>query len=59
MKKTMEVTTMVRINRDKARIDVYIDMLEKKTIVFSEVDKRWKEKVRKELKKRGLEKLAD
>ena len=50
---------MARINRDKARIDVYIDMLEKGTITFSEVDRRWKEKVKKELKNRGLDHLAN
>lgn len=50
---------MVRINRDKARINVYIDMLQNKEIVFSDVDRRWKEKVKKELKNRHLEHLAD
>lgn len=50
---------MARINRDKARINVYIDMLEKETITFAEVDRRWKDKVKKELKKRGLEHLAE
>ena len=50
---------MARINRDKARINVYIDMLEKGTIVFADVDRRWKEKVKKELINRHLEHLAE
>lgn len=50
---------MARINRDKARVDVYIDMLKNKEITFEEVDPRWQEKVRAELINRKMDYLAD
>lgn len=59
MEKTMEVTIMARINRDKARVDVYIDMLKNKEITFDEVDVRWQEKVRTELSNRKMDYLAE
>lgn len=50
---------MVKINRDKVRINVFIDMLQNKEITFSDLDRKWKEKVKKELKNRHLEHLAE
>lgn len=50
---------MAKINRDKVRINVFIDMLKNGEMTFSDLDRKWKEKVKKELKKLGLEHLAD
>lgn len=57
--KTMEVATMSKITLDQAKIDMYINLLERGAVDFSWVHKRWKDRVRKELKRRGLSHLAD
>lgn len=50
---------MAKINRDKVRINVFIDMLKNGEMTFSDLDRKWKEKVKKELKNRHLEHLAE
>ncbi|CAM1666144.1 hypothetical protein [Streptococcus mitis] len=50
---------MSKITLDQAKIDMYINLLERKAVDFSWVHKRWKDRVRKELKRRGLSHLAD
>ena len=57
--KTMEVAAMSKITLDQAKIDMYINLLERGAVDFSWVHKRWKDRVRKELKRRGLSHLAD
>ena len=57
--KTMEVATMSKITLDQAKIDMYINLLERGAVDFSWVHKRWKDRVRKELKRRGLSHLAN
>lgn len=50
---------MSKITLDQAKIDMYINLLERGAVDFSWVHKRWKDSVRKELKRRGLSHLAD
>ncbi len=57
--KTMEVAAMSKITLDQAKIDMYINLLERGAVDFSWVHKRWKDRVRKELKRRGLSHLAN
>lgn len=57
--RTMEVAAMSKITLDQAKIDMYINLLERGAVDFSWVHKRWKDSVRKELKRRGLSHLAN
>lgn len=50
---------MSKITLDQAKIDMYINLLERGAVDFSWVHKRWKDRVRNELKRRGLSHLAD
>ena len=57
--KTLEVATMSKITLDQARIDMYINLLKRRAIDFSFVNKRFRDRVRKELERLGLSHLAN
>lgn len=50
---------MSKITLDQAKIDMYINLLKRKAIDFSFVNKRFKDRVRKELERLGLSHLAN
>lgn len=49
---------MSKITLDQAKIDMYINLLKRRAIDFSFVNKRFKERVKKELERLGLSNLA-
>ena len=50
---------MSKITLDQAKIDMYINLLKRGAIDFSFVNKRFKERVKKELERLGLSDLAN
>lgn len=50
---------MSKITLDQAKIDMYINLLKRGAIDFSFINKRFKDRVRKELERLGLSDLAN